>query len=68
MNFYDFSGSHKAMGSIHLSAVTKLYYSLWPDVEFRWFKGSLASLPLLCIVSFLLERKESSSSHFHSRK
>lgn len=68
MNFYDFSGSHKAMGSIRLSAVTKLYHGLWPDVEFHRFKGSLASLPLLCIVSFLFERKESLSPYFHSRE
>lgn len=44
MNFYGFPGSHKAMGSIHLSTVTKLHHGLWPDVAFRWFKGSLTLL------------------------
>ena len=65
MNFYGFSGSHKAMRIIHLSTVTKLYhrfmtwYSISPP-----FKRSCTHSSLLGTFCLLLERKKIPASHF----
>lgn len=64
MNFDGFPGSHKAMRSIHLNTVTKLYHRFmtWYTIS-PPFKRSLTHSPLLQTFSFLLERKKSSISH-----